>query len=103
MGYIIFTRWLVVNSADKYGIISVLDSNNDYKLVREFKKMIAGTKSKFLDNDTIVSVGGAHNEIYVWNFKTGKIISKISGVGKGILKVNWNNDNIVFQKTYDKL
>ena len=44
------------------------------------------------DGKLAATCGGDQREIYVWNPANGKIIARLSGVGKGVYGIGWSRD-----------
>ena len=55
----------------------------------------------FLDKNTAVSGGGSNNEIYTWDIHSGKIKSKIQGVGHRVWSVGIKDDKIFWGSIFN--
>ena len=92
-------RYLVVGSSSstKSEVVQVYDSYNNYKIKQSFKKHSNSVFAvKFLDDERVVSCGGDHKEIYVWNISDGRVLTHIVGVGDVIWSVGIKGDKIAF-------
>ncbi len=83
-------------------VIAVYDSHDDYRLIKTFHKHTSTAFSvSFLDNDTLVSGGGDHKEIYAWNIFSGSVEQTIIGAGDVIWSVGIKGDKIAWGHVFD--
>ena len=81
---------LVGGTGSWTGIIDVTSGKVKSKCLAHTDTVTAVCSSP--DGKFVATCGGDQNETYVWDAASGKIVSRLSGVGKGIWGIGWAQD-----------
>ncbi|MFA6144230.1 MAG: caspase family protein [Sulfurimonas sp.] len=97
------SRLVAGTGANPYKII-LYDVNQDFKELVSFEGHNNLTIAvAFLDNDTVVSGGGADEEIILWSANNGQPIRKMVGNGKQIWRVGTEGNRLGFGNSWNKV
>jgi len=80
--------------------VKIYDAHNNYTFIKKFKSQYAFTLPAFLNNNTILSIGGDNFGINFWDSSTGKLKKKIEGVGDKIWTVGIKGNKIGFSNEW---
>ncbi|MCX6073427.1 MAG: caspase family protein [Campylobacterales bacterium] len=95
---------LVAGTGDNPFNVILYDVNHNFKTLTTFEGHKNTTMAvAFLDNDTVVSGGGADNEIILWKATNGEQIRKIVGNGKKIWRVGIEGNRLGFGNSWNKV
>jgi WD40 repeat protein len=90
--------------SDPYHCFVYKITHNHIQIISTFKRhnnTVSATT--FMDDNTAVTAGGNDKEIFVWDIKNGKIVSKFRGCGKTIWAVGLSGQFILWGDEFERI